>query len=91
MYIIHTYIFRQLLQEVKSRVKSMHLYSQSQEGNVEGVILEDSLFYNNMKARELKDKPDWAVTQGRKASILVQTHKCPLLIMGLHIIEIKLC
>ena len=42
-----------------------------------------------------------AATQGRaklyikprgcKESILVQTHKCSILIMGLHIFEIKLC
>ena len=32
-----------------------------------------------------------AKTRGCKESILVQTHKCSLLIMGLHIFEIKLC
>ena len=31
------------------------------------------------------------MSQGCKESILVQTHKCSLLIMGLHIFEIKLC
>ena len=30
-------------------------------------------------------------TRGCKESILVQTYKCSILIIGLHIFEIKLC
>ena len=32
-----------------------------------------------------------SISRGCKDSILVHTHKCSLLIMGLHIFEIKLC
>ena len=44
---------------------------------------------------EKEDVSQWveffSKTRGFKESILVQTHKCPLLFMGLHIFEIKLC
>ena len=43
------------------------------------------------KSQENMGRGTFKLAQGCKENILVQTHKCPLLIMGLHIFETKLC